>query len=222
MNFPADQTALMVIGFQNDFLSPQGALSSLIEQNVAENRVMENTTALIDSLLETDVLIINTPILFSKDYSEMNDPSGLMATIKEFGAFGRETWGGDVHPAIQHYEDRIIQFKGKTRFNGFHSTDLDNFLTSKKINHVVIAGVLTSLCVDSTARAASDLGYSVSILTDCSAARTKVEHEFYCESIFPLYAIALTSKAFLASLNTISTSLAHSKFISVQQRCQKT
>lgn len=177
-------------------------MSSIIEQNVADNQVIDHTTALIDSLLDTHVLILNTPILFSEDYSEMNDPSGLMATIKKSGAFRREAWGGDVHPAIQRYGDRIVQFQGKTRFNGFHGTDLDNVLSAKNIKHLVIAGVLTSLCVDSTARAASDLGFSVSILTDCCAARTMEEHEFYCTSIFPLYATSLTSKELLANLTS--------------------
>lgn len=200
MMYPADQTALLLIGFQNDFLSREGALTSIIEQHVAENKLIDHTTALIDSLADTNVLIINTPILFSENYSEMNDPSGLMAMIKESGAFRRKAWGGDVHPAIQRYNDRIVQFQGKTRFNGFHGTDLDTYLASKNIRHLAIAGVLTSLCIDSTARAASDLGYSVSILSDCTAARTMEEHEFYCESIFPLYATALTSKELLENL----------------------
>lgn len=200
MSYPAEKTALLLIGFQNDFLSKKGALSSVIEQNVTENQIIENTTHVIDTLLDSDVLIVNTPILFSEDYSEMHDPSGLMATIKEAGAFRREAWGGDVHPAIQEYGDRIIQLQGKTRFNGFHGTDLDTFLTEKGVEHLIVAGVLTSLCVDSTARAASDLGFAVSILTDCCAARTMTEHEFYCESIFPLYASSVTSQEFLAQV----------------------
>lgn len=200
MSYPTDKTALLLIGFQNDFLAKKGALSSVIEQNVTENNVIENTTVLIDKLLEQDVMIINTPILFSEDYSEMNDPSGLMATIKETGAFRREAWGGDVHDAIKGYGDQVVQLRGKTRFNGFHGTDLHDFLSEKGIEHLVIAGVLTSLCVDSTARAASDLGFTVTVLTDCSAARTMDEHEFYCESIFPLYASSKSSKEVLDEL----------------------
>ena len=200
MHYSADKTAILLIGFQNDFLDKKGALSAVIEQNVSENKVIEHATFLIEQLKDTDILIVNTPILFSEDYSELHDPSGLMATIKDAGAFRRDAWGGEVHPAILAFGDRILHLRGKTRFNGFHGTDLHGFLAEKGIEHIVIAGVITSLCVDSTARAASDLGFSVTILTDCSAARSMDEHSFYCESIFPLYASTETAESFVSKV----------------------
>ena len=200
MPYPADKTAVLLIGFQNDFLAHKGALSSVIQQNVDENQVLENTENLLNELRDTEVLIVNTPILFSEDYSELSDPSGLMATIKEAGAFRRDAWGGNVHQMILDQGDRVVHLQGKTRFNGFHGTDLHEFLEEKGVENIVIAGVITSLCVDSTARAAADLGFNVTILTDCAAARTSDEHTFYCESIFPLYAGTATSYSFLEQL----------------------
>ena len=188
MTYSPDKTALILIGYQNDFFDAKGALHGVIGQHLTENRVLENTLRLIDALKDTEVHIINTPILFSEDYSELHDPSGLMATIKEVGAFRRDAWGGEVCPEITAYGDRIEQFQGKTRFNGFYGTSLHDFLKGKDIDQLIVAGVVTSLCVDSTSRAASDLGYSVTVLTDCTGARTVEEQEFYCESIFPLYA----------------------------------
>jgi nicotinamidase-related amidase len=48
--------------------------------------------------------------------------------------------------------------------------------------------MVTSLCIDSTGRAAYERGYQVSILADCCSARTPFEQEFFCENVFPLYA----------------------------------
>ncbi len=64
----------------------------------------------------------------------------------------------------------------------------DRLLAENKITDVVLAGVVTSICIDSTARAAFENGYKVYILSDCTAGRTDLEQSFYCETIFPLYA----------------------------------
>ena len=62
---------------------------------------------------------------------------------------------------------------------------------------MVVCGAVTSICIDSTGRAAHERGYRVTILSDCTASRTPYEQEFYCENIFPLYANVLTAAEFL-------------------------
>lgn len=204
MTYPAEKTAVILIGYQNDFLSPEGALNSVIKDNVEEVDLLKNTRHLIDNLKNTDIHLVVTPILFSEDYSELHDPSGLMETIKNVGAFRREAWGGEIHKDILDYGDRILQLTGKTRFNGFYGTELQAFLNEREIEHLVFAGVITSLCVDSTARAATDLGYSVTVLSDATAARNMDEQHFYCESIFPLYANLETTESFLAKVEAVT------------------
>lgn len=188
MSYSTKNTAILLIGFQNDYLSEGGALNSVIEHNAKETGVLENTLRLIEAVKDTDITIINTPILFSSDYHELLEPKGLMATIKEIGAFKRGAWGGEVIPELQVYGDRITLLQGKTWFSSFQGTDLQAYLTDRQIHNIVLAGVVTSLCIDSTARAAADLGYNTTILSDCTGARNMGEQEFYCESIFPLYA----------------------------------
>ena len=53
--------------------------------------------------------------------------------------------------------------------------------------------MVTSLCIDSTGRAAYERGYDVTIVSDCTSARTDTEHQFFCENVFPLYGRAATS-----------------------------
>ena len=65
------------------------------------------------------------------------------------------------------------------------------------IEEVVVCGAVTSICIDSTGRAAHERGYRVTILSDCTASRTPYEQEFYCENIFPLYSKVLTAAEFL-------------------------
>ncbi len=53
---------------------------------------------------------------------------------------------------------------------------------------MVIAGTVTSICIDSGGRAAHERNYRVTILSDCISGRSNFEQDFYCEQIFPLYA----------------------------------
>jgi len=65
---------------------------------------------------------------------------------------------------------------------------------------VLVCGMVTSLCIDSTGRAAYERGYDVTIVSDCSSARTDAEQVFFCENVFPLYGRAATSGEVLAEM----------------------
>jgi nicotinamidase-related amidase len=49
-------------------------------------------------------------------------------------------------------------------------TDLEQRLRSSAIDHLVVAGMMTSMCVDATVRAAVDLGFAVTVIGDACAA----------------------------------------------------
>ena len=196
----SNSTALILIGFQNDYFSPDGALHAVVEKHVVEYGILAKSVALIERLVDSPVTLICTPILFSPDYSEIPSPQGLMATIRDLGAFRRGTPGGAIIDELNAFGDRIISVTGKTGFNAFHGTRLEDILAQKGITDVVLLGVVTSICIDSTGRAASELGLQVTMLSDCIAGRSLAEHEFYCRDIFPLYGNVTTSTELLAAL----------------------
>ena len=55
--------------------------------------------------------------------------------------------------------------------NSFRETTLDNVLRSANVDEVVIVGAMSHMCIDATARAAADLGYKVSVVSDACATR---------------------------------------------------
>ena len=188
----SNSSAILTIGFQNDYFAADGVLHGVVEQQVEELRVLENTLSLLSDPDWADAPCINLPILFSPDYSELANPTGLMATIKELGAFRRDRPGGETVPELLALGDRVETLRGKTGFNAFHGTQLDARLRELGVREVILTGVVTSVCLDSTGRAAAEEGFDVTILSDCSAGRSAAEHAFYCESIFPLYARVMT------------------------------
>lgn len=181
-------TALVLIGYQNDYFASDGVLYQIIEESSRVTGTLANTIDLLERLTDAPVLIVSTPIGFTPDYSELIESVGILKTVKELGAFKAGTKGAETIPELRKFGERIVEAPGKRGLNAFSNTDLDQLLQQREITHVVLAGVATSICVDSTGRSAYERGYKVSILSDCTAGRTTFEQDFYCENVFPLYA----------------------------------
>lgn len=192
-----NKTAIIFVGYQNDYFADDGILRAVIEESDRTNRILENTIAIVEGLKDTESTMIQTPIIFTEDYGELVNPVGILKTIAEVKAFQAGTPGGDIIPQFKEYGDRIITVEGKRGLNAFASTELDAALKKRGIEQIVLSGAVTSICIDSTGRAAHERGYLVSVLSDCTASRTPYEQEFYCENIFPLYAEVLTAREFL-------------------------
>jgi nicotinamidase-related amidase len=194
------KTALILIGYQNDYFSPDGILYGVIEESSKVTNVIANTVHLLQCLDSTPALIITTPIFFTSNYEELIDPIGILNTIKEVNAFQMGTPGSETIEELYPFKDRIMEVPGKRGFNAFINTNLNEILKEKGITDVVLAGAVTSICIDSTGRSAHEKGYHVIILSDCTSARTVFEQGFYCSSIFPLYAEVMTHTELLSNL----------------------
>lgn len=196
-------TTLLLIGYQNDYFSEEGVLRQVIDESIKVNNIVKSTIAMITALEARNKLppIVATPIVFTEDYREIDpEPVGILKYIKALGAFRLGHRGSETIDELLAFGDRIHYLPGKHGFNAFSNTDLHPFLVGANTENIVIAGAVTSICIDSTARSAFDRGFKVHILSDCIAARTMLEHEFYCRHIFPMYAAVLTYKEFLKTL----------------------
>ncbi len=78
--------------------------------------------------------------------------------------------GGRIIEQVAPLEGETVVSKGLP--NAFAHTDLQNHLAKIGRPHLVICGFMTHMCVSSTARAALDLGYETTVVSDASATRT--------------------------------------------------
>jgi nicotinamidase-related amidase len=194
-----NKTAVILIGYQKDYFAPDGVLYNVIEASTKSNHVIENTIHFLSELSATPTLIITTPIFFTADYDELTEAVGILKTIKEVRAFQANTPGAETIDELQPFRDRILEVPGKRGFNAFINTNLDEILQHHGITHIVLAGAVASVCIDSTGRYAHERGYQVTMLRDCLSARTVFEQEFYCDTIFPLYANVIDHHSLLQS-----------------------
>jgi len=193
-----DKTAVILIGYQKDYFSDDGILRSVIEESDRNNQILRNTLTVLHKLKETNATLIQTPIIFTPDYRELVKPVGILKVIKEVGAFKEGSKGAEVIQEFRQFGNRIQTIVGKRGLNAFSNTQLAKILKERGIENVILAGAVTSICIDSTGRAAYEQNYSVSILADCTASRTLLEQEFYCDNIFPLYAEVISSSGLFA------------------------
>lgn len=75
----------------------------------------------------------------------------------------------------------------KRTIGAFHDTDLHQQLQGRGIRTLVLAGLVTTMGVESTARAASDHGYELEFVADAMSGLAADEHDFTVERIFPRF-----------------------------------
>lgn len=196
----AKQTALVMIGYQNDYFAQDGILRGVVEEPGRVDEVLDNSLDFVRALVDKGATVVSTPIVLHPDYRAMASPGGILHTMKEVGAFAAGSKGAENIEELGQFGDNIAFITGKVGFNAFTNTALDELLKEKSIRNVLICGMVTSLCIDSSGRAAYERGYDVTIVSDCTSGRSATEHEFYCQSVFPLYGTAKTSDELLAEM----------------------
>jgi nicotinamidase-related amidase len=102
------------------------------------------------------------------------------------------TPGAEIHGAVKpHGGETVIE---KNFPNSFRGTSLERALQDAGAKELVVAGMMTHMCVDATVRHAADLGYKVTLLGDACATRAQA---FGGETVPARHVHA----AFLAALN---------------------
>jgi nicotinamidase-related amidase len=77
------ETAVVLIEFQNDFCSEDGALYGAVKEQLASQGTIENAVDLVGKAREKGVLIVHVPISFTEDYHELKEPVGVLKSVVE-------------------------------------------------------------------------------------------------------------------------------------------
>lgn len=108
-------------------------------------------------------------------------------------------WADLVDELDARPDDHLVT---KVRWGAFHDTSLDAHLRQLGVTQVVLAGIATSIGVESTARSAYDHGYHVVLAIDAMTDRDPAAHDNSVERIFPKLGEVTTTTAILDLLGT--------------------
>ena len=81
------------------------------------------------------------------------------------------TPGAEIRDCVKPLESETVVEKNFP--NSFRGTALQNYLDKHKVKNLVVAGMMTHMCVDASVRQAADLGYKVTLLADACATRAQ-------------------------------------------------
>lgn len=141
-----------------------------------------------------DSTVILIRVGWSADQAEMlKQPTDTPATRRILP----ENWWN--YPPALDKQDSDIEII-KRQWGAFYGTDLEMQLRRRKIDSLVICGICTNIGVESTARSAWEMGFSVIIASDACSANSTEQHQSSINFIFPRIARVRTSEQIITAL----------------------
>ena len=166
------KTAIIVVDVQNDFCHPDGALGKAGQPTAAALAMIPTLQTLLDAARDngTTVIFIQTIHESATDSEAWTARSGG----KVSSACRKNTWGAEFTDVAPLPSETVVI---KHRYSAFINTRLDSVLRTFKIENLIMTGVSTNVCVESTARQGFMMDYNVVFLGDCTAAYSQAEHD---------------------------------------------
>lgn len=168
-------TALLVIDIQVDFVSPDGRAAQLGADVSDAGRAIDAIETLIAKARELDMTVV-----FMRVVTRPDTDHRPMLRLKQRRVPPSDTilcragsGGEDYYRLSPRPGDVEVE---KPLFDSFHETDLDAELRTRGIETLLVTGVATDCCVDSTVRRAFHLGYDVVVVSDACAGASQALH----------------------------------------------
>jgi nicotinamidase-related amidase len=172
IRLPADSAALLVIDMQNDFIKDKGTL-----RVPSARETIPNNQKLLKTARDK-----NVKVLYTQDTQVKNDP--------EFDIWPehcvKDTWGWEIIDELKPHPDELVCMKN--RYDGFYGSWLNHFLTRiYKIEHLVIVGTVSNICVLHTAASAGLRWFHVVIPANGISALTDFDQALTLRQVSTLY-----------------------------------
>jgi len=171
--FDPKTTALLIIDMQRDFVEPGGFGESLGNDVTPLQQVIAPCRRVLDAARALGMLVIHTREGHAPDLADC-PPTKIVRgrgkiRIGDPGPMGRLLVRGepghDIVPELYPIAGEVVIDKpGK---GAFCATDLDLVLHNRGIRSLIVCGVTTEVCVNTTVREANDRGYECVVLSDC-------------------------------------------------------
>jgi nicotinamidase-related amidase len=171
--FEPAAAALLIIDMQRDFLEPGGFGEALGNDVSLLRRTIGPIRRLLEQSRATGLTVIHTREGHRPDLADLSTAKKLRGNpslaIGDCGAMGRLLVRGEPgHDIIAELYPQpgepVIDKPGK---GAFYATDLEAILRHRGIRQLIVCGVTTEVCVNTTVREANDRGFDCLVLEDC-------------------------------------------------------
>jgi len=206
------KTALIIIDMQRDFLEPGGFGAALGNDVSRLQAAVGPCRDVLAAARRSGVLVIHTREGHRPDLSdapphkvERGDPAQRIGAPGPMGRIlVRGEPGHDIIPELYPVAgEPVIDKPGK---GAFYQTDLELMLKNRAIDTLLVCGVTTEVCVNTTVREANDRGFRCIVLSDCCASYFPEFHEMGLAMIKAqggIFGSVAGSKPLLSSLSGV-------------------
>lgn len=168
-------SALLVVDMQNGFLADNGSLAKIGMSPEALAPAVPGCRRLVDSARHAGVPIIFTRYVYMHNYADGGLlPNELIPAMKQVNSLTAGSWDADIVAELTPLEHEVVI--DKSRPSAFYGTRLEPVLTGLGLRHLVVAGITTNMCVESTVRDAGQRDYHTYVAEDATAEYDEERH----------------------------------------------
>ena len=191
MKLDKKNTALIVVDMQNSFCTEGGGCGQVGLPVEKLFKAVEPCRELIACARETGVSVIYTRYVCRADYADAGVMfHELMPDLIKVGALAAGSEDVEIVDALKPAEGDFVV--DKNRPSAFYATDFEKILKDLGIEKLVVCGVTTNCCVETTVRDASQRDYQTFVVRDAVAELEDDRHEIALRSMDMLFADVLT------------------------------
>ena len=174
-------TAIIVVDMQNDFCAENGYIHTTQGADMSGNkRLAERIGKLVNAGRAAGCKIVWIKAIYDHDLL----PAPMLSKMLDKGEGAvcceSNSWGADFYEIGPEDGEQIVE---KRCYSAFHNTQLDDILRRHGIKSLVMTGVATNVCVDSTLREAFFHGYYIVTPPDCVGSANLALHEATITSV---------------------------------------
>jgi ureidoacrylate peracid hydrolase len=156
---------LLLVDLQNDYCKPGYALDAQSDVSHAQS-VLETAGEFLDKYRSSG----RTPILVRTHHDTLTNSQEWAEMYRQrpyVNLCQPGTEGAEFVSELDVEDTDIVLTKH--RYSAFYNTRLETYLLANDVSHLLIGGVATEICVESTIRDAFSRNYEVTLLEDCTA-----------------------------------------------------
>jgi ureidoacrylate peracid hydrolase len=191
---------------QNGFCHEDGFMNKIGLDWTTSRDAIGPVKQLADAARAADLPVFYTRYTLNPDYSDAGLITEIFPEIMEANGMVRDTWDAEIVDELAPKPgDRVVD---KTRYSAFYDTDLEQQLRDLKTEALIVCGVTTNVCVESTVRDAFFRDIRVIVPSDATAAVTPELHEGALEDFRYSFGPVVTVAELEEAMQAMTTSVA--------------
>lgn len=194
LSYDKPRTAHLVIDPYNDFISEGGKAWPRLKAVAEANGCVPHMLQVLNAARKSGIRVFYSLHRRYRpgDYETWKTLAPVQKLALSAKVFEYGKWGGEIRGEFAPQPGDVLAHEHWCS-SGFANTDLDLQLKHHGIDHLIVTGLLTHTCVESTVRYAAELGYQVTVVKDATASYSAEHMRAALDVNIPSYASAIVT-----------------------------